>query len=111
MSRTASVNTTGYSLNHATSAWDDWDSDEEKAGFLWSMGKHSKEKARKKERSDSKTSLESVSAKLSFAREEERKKSREQRRSEKLVENGKKGRAKRPRGFVRVFSCGGCGDE
>jgi hypothetical protein len=106
------MNTTGYSLHHATSAWDDWDSDEEKSGFLWKgIGKPGKEKARRKERSDSKTSLESMSAKLSFAREEERKKSREQRRSEELVESGTKSKTKRPRGFVRVFSCGGCGDE
>jgi hypothetical protein len=75
------------------------------------MSKPGKEKPKKKERSDSKTSLESMSAKLSFAREEERKKSREQRRSEEHSEVGKKSKAKRPRGFVRVFSCGGCGKD
>jgi hypothetical protein len=104
-SRTTSVNTTGYGLQHATSAWDDWDSDEEgeKAGLVGLM--KSIGKAKKKERSDS---LESVSVKLNVAREEERKKSREQtRRSE---ESEVKGRKKRPSGFVRAISCGGCSE-
>jgi len=107
------VNTTGYGLHHTASAWDDWDSDgeEEKAGFLWKGIKAGKDKGKKKERSDSKTSMESMSAKLSFAREEERKKSREQRRSGESGESAKKSRTKGPSGFVRVFSCGGCSKD
>jgi hypothetical protein len=106
-SRTASVNTTGYGLQHATSAWDDWDSDEdgEKAGLVGLM--RSIGKAKKKERSDS---LESVSVKLNVAREEERKKSRESRRkSDESEVKGKKNR--RPSGFVRAISCGGCSED
>jgi hypothetical protein len=104
-SRTASVTTTGYPLQHATSAWDDWDSDEdgEKAGLVGLM--KSIGKAKKKERSDS---LESVSVKLNAAREEERKKSREGRRSEESEVKAKK---KRPSGFVRAISCGGCSED
>jgi hypothetical protein len=62
-------------------------------------------KAKKKERSDS---LESVSVKLNAAREEERKKSREGRRSEESEVKAKK---KRPSGFVRAISCGGCSED
>jgi hypothetical protein len=96
-------------LQHATSAWDDWDSDEEgeKAGLVGLM--KSIGKAKKKERGDS---LESVSARLNFAREEERKKSREQRRSEESeVTDAKKKKKKRPSGFVRAISCGVCRED
>ena len=98
-------------MSHTTSAWDDWDSDGEgeKVGFLWKKTT-GKDKGKKKERSDSKTSLESMTAKLLLAREEERKKSREQRRSGERQECGKKER-RRPSGFVRVFSCGGCSED
>ncbi|KAF1913759.1 hypothetical protein BDU57DRAFT_454919 [Ampelomyces quisqualis] len=105
-SRTASVNTTGYGLQHATSAWDDWDSDEEgeKAGLVGLM--KSIGKTKKKERSDS---LGSVSVKLNVAREEERKKSRESRR--KSDDSEVKGKKKRASGFVRAISCGGCRED
>jgi hypothetical protein len=109
-SRTASVNTTGYGIQHATSAWDDWDSDEEgeKAGLVGLM--KSIGKAKKKERSDS---LESVCARLSIARDDERKKSREQtrRRSEENSTKARDRGKKRPSGFVRAISCGGCGEH
>jgi hypothetical protein len=111
-----SVGSTAYSVNHTTSAWDDWDSDEEgeKAGLVGYWRGIGKGQGRKGS-SDSKISFESMSAKLSSAREEERKKSREQLRGSKEKEqrprsseseNGKK--KKGPRGFVRVISCGGC---
>ncbi|KAF2823428.1 hypothetical protein CC86DRAFT_396210 [Ophiobolus disseminans] len=111
-SRTASVNTVSYG-HPAASAWDDWDSDgeSEKAGFLWKGIKPGKDRGKKKERSDSKASVESMTAKLSFAREEERKKSREQWRSGESENSGKKGKVRRSRGFVRVLSCGGCGED
>jgi hypothetical protein len=105
-SRSASINTTGYGLQQATSAWDDWDSDDdgEKAGLVGLM--KSIGKTKKKERSDS---LESVSVRLSNAREEEKKKkSREHRNSEESETKDKK---KRPSGFVRAISCGGCGED
>jgi hypothetical protein len=106
-SRTASVNT-GYGLQHATSAWDDWDSDEEgeKAGLVGLM--KSIGKAKKKERNDS---MESVSARLDFAREEERKKSREQRRQSEDSDDKEAKKKKRPSGFVRAISCGGCRED
>jgi hypothetical protein len=63
-------------------------------------------KTKKKERCDS---MESVSARLSVAREEERKKSRESRR--KSNDSEVKGKKKRPSGFVRVISCGGCSED
>jgi hypothetical protein len=63
-------------------------------------------KTKKKERSDS---LESVSVKLNVAREEERKKSRESRR--KSDDSEVKGKKKRPSGFVRAISCGGCSED
>jgi hypothetical protein len=106
-SRTASVNI-GYGLQHATSAWDDWDSDEEgeKAGLVGLM--KSIGKAKKKERNDS---MESVSARLDFAREEERKKSREQRRQSEESEGKEAKKKKKPSGFVRAISCGGCRED
>jgi hypothetical protein len=122
-SRTASVNT-GYSLQPATSAWDDWDSDGEgeKAGLVGWFAKSAKDKTKKKERSESKTSLESVDRKLKDVREEEAKKSREQTRRKsaeqssasskgKKAESSKGPGRKRPSGFVRVFSCGGCSED
>jgi hypothetical protein len=63
-------------------------------------------KPKKKERSDS---LESVSVRLNVAREEEKKKkSRDHRSSEESETKDKK---KRPSGFVRAISCGGCGED
>lgn len=103
-SRTVSINT------HAASAWDDWDSDGEgkKSGFMWKgISKPATNKGKKKERSDSNTSDDSISAKLSFAREEERKKNREQRRSGNIGDCAKKAKSKRREGLIRVFSCGG----
>ncbi|KAF2034343.1 hypothetical protein EK21DRAFT_97452 [Setomelanomma holmii] len=119
-SRAASVNT-GYGLQPATSAWDDWDSDDgEKAGLVGWFAKTAKDKAKKKERSDSKTSMDSVERKLKDVREEEAKKSREQtRRKSPEAEASSKGMKvaksngvgrKRPSGFARVFSCGGCSE-
>ena len=112
-----SVGSTACSVNHtaSASAWDDWESDEEgeRAGLVGYWKGIGKGQGRKG-RSDSKTSFESMSAKLSSAREEERKKSREQRRGSKEKEqrprSGESGNAKKkgPRGFVRVISCGGC---
>lgn len=64
-------------------------------------------KAKKKERSDS---LESVSARLNFAREEERKKSREQRTRSEESEVKEAKKKKKPSGFVRAISCGGCSE-
>jgi hypothetical protein len=110
------VSSTAYGVNHAASAWDDWDSDEEgeKAGLVGYLREIGKVKG-KKERSDSKTSLDSVSAKLSSAREEERKKSREQRRGsrekEQRPKSSESGKKKRPNGFVRVISCGRCSED
>jgi hypothetical protein len=99
---------TGYGLQHATSAWDDWDSDEEgeKAGLVGLM--KSIGKAKKKERNDS---MVSVSARLDFAREEERKKSREQRRQSEDSDDKEAKKKKRPSGFVRAISCGGCRED
>ncbi|KAL5119479.1 hypothetical protein ACEQ8H_002544 [Pleosporales sp. CAS-2024a] len=104
-SQTASLYT-GYGL---TSAWDDWDSDgeDEKTGLvtlLKSIGK-----AKKKERADS---MNSAGARLNSAREEERKKSRDQRRkSEESHVKEANEEKKRPSGFVRAISCGGCSSE
>jgi hypothetical protein len=108
-----SVSSTAYGVNQTASVWDDWDSDEEeeKAGLVGYLREIGKVRV-KKERSDSKTSLDSVSAKLSSAREEERKKSREQRRASQEKEQRPKssgsGKKRRPSGFVRVISCGRC---
>lgn len=107
-SRTTSVGT-GYGLQHATSAWDDWDSDGEgeKAGLVGLM--KSIGKAKKKERGDS---MESASASLHSAREEERKKSRDTaRRSEESEVKEVKKKKKRPSGFVRAISCGACRED
>ncbi|KAH7079054.1 hypothetical protein BKA63DRAFT_257386 [Paraphoma chrysanthemicola] len=122
-SRTASINT-GYGLQPAASAWDDWDSDGEgeKAGLVGWFAKSAKDKSKKKGRSDSKTSLDSIDRKLRDVREEEAKKSREHTRRKsveqstasskgKKAESSKGSGRKRPSGFVRVFSCGACGED
>lgn len=119
-----STNATAYTLQHATSAWDNWDSDSEgeKAGLVGYLKKAGKSKKKERERADSKTSMDSVEVRLSCAREEERKKSRDcgsaggsnrepgEGRKTKGHERTKS-RKKRPSGFVRAISCGGCSDD
>ncbi|KAH3920793.1 hypothetical protein HBI56_011680 [Parastagonospora nodorum] len=106
-SRITSVGT-GYGLQHATSAWDDWDSDGEgeKAGLVGLM--KSIGKTKKKERGDS---MESASASLHSAREEERKKSRDTARHSEESEVKEVKKKKRPSGFVRAISCGACRED
>lgn len=124
-----SVSSTGYNLQHTTSAWDDWDSDSEgeKTGLVSYLKKASKSK--RKERNGSQKSIDTTSLKLSAAREEERKKSRESRRSKDSKEDAAMmkmknamtqtqsqtqpavPKKKRPSGFMRALSCGGCSED
>ncbi|KAH8723932.1 hypothetical protein GQ44DRAFT_728232 [Phaeosphaeriaceae sp. PMI808] len=113
----ARMNATGYGTQNATSAWDDWDSDEEEksglVGLMMGIGKA--HRGKKKGRCDSKTNWDGVSAKLSVAREDEKKKSREQKRNsegkESLAASAVQGRKLKPRAFVRAISCGGCCED
>lgn len=109
-----STNGTAYTPPRTTSAWDDWDSDSdsEKAGLVNYLKKAGKGKKKDRERSDSKTSIDSVDLRLANAREEERKKNRESGSVKDICgPKTRVNRRKKANGFVRVISCGGCSDE
>ncbi|KAH7402522.1 hypothetical protein BKA66DRAFT_507452 [Pyrenochaeta sp. MPI-SDFR-AT-0127] len=108
-----------YALQNTTSAWDNWDSDEEeKVGLVGWMGrKKGKGKGTGKGSKGSIESLESLGimdnmkSKTKKSREDER---LEQARREtiEIVRANKSASAKkkRPSGFVRVISCG-CSED